>query len=126
MLEYISRHGSQADLLYGYYNTAPALEYYRLQGLVTPLHQVIAVGPEHDWKLYRDDLDKLRGRNRVWILFSQVWKGWGVNEELLFLEHLDSIGKRLDSARAPGASVYLYDLSGREGALIDDPDPKNI
>jgi len=62
---------------------------------------------------YQEDLDKLRGQKRVWILFSHIWRTGGVDEEVLFLNYLDMIGSRLDSIQATGASAYLYDLSIR-------------
>jgi len=36
-----------------------------------------------------------------------------VNEEEFFLNYLNSIGRKVDSFKAPGASIYLYDLSGK-------------
>jgi hypothetical protein len=43
----------------------------------------------------------MRGRNRVWILFSHVrYNGNGVDEETLILEYLDQIGRRLDQLKA--------------------------
>ena len=53
----------------------------------------------------------LRGQPRVWILFSDIWIGDGLQEETWFLEHLDRLGVRLDSYRSTGARAYLYDLS---------------
>ena len=64
-----------------------------------------------NWDEYIQDLDKLRGNSRVWLLFAHVWQGNGIDEERFFLDHLDSIGRRLDTATSTGASVYLYDLS---------------
>jgi hypothetical protein len=52
----------------------------------------------------------MRGRSRVWILFSHAW--WyenGEDERTLILKYLDQIGRRLD--QLPGSQLYLYDLS---------------
>jgi hypothetical protein len=63
---------------------------------------------------YISDLDKIQGYKRAWILFSHVVNNDGVNEEKFFLSYLDSAGIRLDAFKSPGASVYLYDLSGEK------------
>lgn len=111
VIEYVEKHRSEGDILYSYYASAPSLEYYSLRGLIKPIHTVVGVYSRQNWKPYREDLDKLRGAKRVWILFSHVWSDAGGNEEKLFLDYLDSMGKRLDSSLVTGASAYLYDLS---------------
>lgn len=61
---------------------------------------------------YIGDLNKLKGRERAWILFSAPIFKDGMQEEKFFRYHLDKIGNRLDAFGRPGiASVYLYDLS---------------
>jgi hypothetical protein len=61
-----------------------------------------------EWERYRNDLDRLRGHKRVWLIFSHayLWK-----ENRMIQSYLDSIGKRIDFFEAPGSFVYLYDLS---------------
>jgi hypothetical protein len=117
VIEYVRNHRLKGDMLYLYYSSAMPFEYYREQNLIEPMDEIVGRKSREDWKLYREDLDKLRGKERVWILFSHVYpngasafKGSRFDEEQLFLDCLDGIGKRLDCARAPGASVYLFDL----------------
>ena len=64
-----------------------------------------------DMACYASDLDLLRGNRRVWILFSHIWIGDGLEEEDASIQHLDSVGTRLDRFSASGARAYLYDLS---------------
>jgi len=116
VIEYVQEHAAEGDTLYCYYASRHALEYYSLRGLIRPMSKVIGEVPWDNGKsYYREDLDRLRGRNRVWVLFSHIWTGAGEDEDLLFLDYLDTMGKRLDSSRASGASVYLYDLSTPKG-----------
>jgi len=110
-IDYIEKHLSQGDVLYCYYGAEPALQYYRQRGLIRPVNQVTGVASPENWELYRLDLDKLRGRRRVWILFSHVSHSYGVDEQLLFLDYLNQIGKRLGGMQVTGASAFLYDLS---------------
>ncbi len=53
----------------------------------------------------------MRGNERAWILFAHVCTWSGIDEEEFFVDHLDKMGKRMQSFKAPGASVYLYDLN---------------
>ncbi len=57
---------------------------------------------------YIQDLKLLRGNKRVWIILH------GLPEDLPHfnaIRYLNTIGTRLNSFRAPGILVYLYDLS---------------
>lgn len=115
-LQYVEKHKSPGDILYCYYGAAPALEYYTRRSLIGPIHEVIGVDSHQQWASYEEDLNKLRGQKRVWILFSHVWQSGGMDEEALFLNYLDRLGTRLDSIQVTGSSAYLYDLSARKPA----------
>jgi len=58
-----------------------------------------------------DDIEKLRGRRRVWLLLHNKLKTDMINERAFFLYYLDRIGRRLDEFEAECASIYLYDLT---------------
>ena len=116
-IDYIERHRSPGDILYCYYSAQLPLQYYRERGRIGPIEQITGVASRENWQRYSDDLDRLRGQKRVWILFSHVWRTSGVDEQAFFLDHLDRIGRSLDRIQATGASAYLYDLSG-DGAGI--------
>ena len=59
-------------------------------------------------KRYENDLNKLRGNKRVWVLFSHSHVS---SENEMMKTYLDKIGKQIDYFQRPGAFVYLYDLS---------------
>ena len=111
VIQYIEKHRSEGDILYAYYSAEYALDYYRQRGLIGPIDLIVGVESRENWRAYREDLDRLRGQKRVWVLFSHVWTNAGADEERLFVDHLDDIGERLDAVQAPGTSAYLYDLS---------------
>lgn len=86
--------------------------WYYTERLKLPTTNVrIGIDCDTDWQCYAADLEKLRGTPRVWLLFSHIWIGDGVDEEQFFLRQLDGMGKRLDTYRSTGARAYLYDLS---------------
>jgi hypothetical protein len=111
-IDYIQKHRAPGDLLYCYYSAELPLQYYREQGRIGSMEQITGVASRDDWQAYDADLDNLRGKGRVWILFSHIYRNSGADEEALFLDHLDRTGRRLDAMQATGASAYLYDLSG--------------
>lgn len=110
VIGYMKSHEQPGDLLYLYYGAIEAFKYYqptygyRDQDYITGIYS-------QNWAGYASDLDKLRGHQRVWILFSHLSDE--TDEEIFFLYYLDSIGQRIDSFKSEGAAVYLYDLSHR-------------
>ncbi len=109
-MSHIKASYRQGDTIYVYYGAAMAFRYYQSQFSFASGDYLIGISSRNDWKWYEEDLQKLRGKSRVWVVFSHVWVANGVNEEKLFLLFLDAMGTRRDSFSAPGASVYLYDL----------------
>jgi len=110
-LQYVQQHRQAGDTLYCYYDAEPALKYYSSQGVIQPMPAIIGIESRQNWAAYLQDLNHLQGKERIWILFSHIYRGGGVDEERFFLSHLDQIGKRKAEMRATGASVYLYDFS---------------
>jgi len=111
VISYLREHEQSGDLLYVYYSAVPAYKFYsNIFGLNDNIY-IEGVSSRDNWGNYIDDIDKLRGNNRVWLLFSHVYTHQGVNEEKFFLNYLDRTGTKLDASKSVGASVYLYDLN---------------
>jgi hypothetical protein len=108
---HIQTHERPGDVWYVYHWARYQFWYYSEVYRVQPTRVWIGVDCGTDVACYSADLDKLRGQPRVWVLFSHIWTGDGLQEEALFLDHLDRLGVRLDSYRSTGARAYLYDLS---------------
>jgi hypothetical protein len=118
VIEYVGNHRLPGDILYLYYASEIPFKYYSERHLIEPMDVVVGRYSREDWRLFKQDLDNLRGKRRVWIFFSHVYplttenqvSDSGFDEERLFLDYLAGIGKRLDGIRAVGASAYLFDL----------------
>jgi 4-amino-4-deoxy-L-arabinose transferase-like glycosyltransferase len=111
LLSYYRAMRQEGDLLYVYHGAGVATEFYaREYGIREFVH---GVRRYRDPSEYVDDVNALRGRRRVWVLFSNVTQLDGINEERFFLYVLDHIGNRLDTRTEFEASLYLYDL-GRD------------
>jgi hypothetical protein len=64
---------------------------------------------------------RFRDHERVWVL-QFVFNPRELEAEQAALEHLDSIGARLDTYREKGVAVYLYELN--KGAVLPDNQPE--
>jgi hypothetical protein len=145
VLEHVSTSRRSGDVVYLYYGSQYAARYYletrRLSLADVPASELLApataaagsgwyapalvsrppgffVGSSsrENWFQYGRQLDALAGHPRVWIIFSHVHIGNGVDERRFFLEHLDRMGTKLEAFEEPGASAYLYDLRARLSA----------
>ena len=111
-ISYLKEHRRDKDVIYLYCMAYYSFRYYQNKYGFTDNDYIVGILSRDNWRKYIADLDKLRGYPRVWLVFSHVYRGNEVDEERLYLYHLDSIGKRLDSFKTVGAAVYLYDLTG--------------
>jgi len=111
VMAYLSQSRLRTDLIYVYYGAKPAFEFY------APLYgfdrhdYMVGVYARNDPDRYLQDINNLRGHQRVWVVFSHICHWCGVNEEDFFLTHLSKIGVKKDEFISDGASVYLYDLA---------------
>ena len=111
LLEHARAHYREGDVLYLYRMAEPAALYYARRGLSFPGAIMLGLKPASRYQ-GEADVEKLRGRPRVWVLFSHMIKGFdGLDEEKLFLHALDRAGVRQDAIRQTGAALYLYDVS---------------
>ena len=110
VINYIRENKQNDDVLFLYYGAIPAYKYYSKIFNIDNNHYIEGVISRKNWKNYLNQLDKLRGNKRVWVLFSHVCTWEGVDEEKLFLWYLNSIGTKMDAYKSVDASVYLYDL----------------
>lgn len=86
------------------------VDYFRQKLSLTPMEvnkTQCVLGVAEVFARAQADLEKLRGKGRVWFLFSHL----GTPERNLFLNYLDTQGTRLEEQLQPGASVYLYQLT---------------
>jgi hypothetical protein len=105
---YLAEHKLDTDVLYLYHASEYAFRYYtEVYGFDNGDYILGAVAD--DWAEIIDDMSKLRGNERVWLLFSHTVEP---EKERCYLAYLDNIGTRLDSFQRTGASLYLYDLAG--------------
>jgi len=119
VMAYVREHRQPNDIAYVYHHLRAAFQYYAPKYGFNANDYVLGTDEREHWKdqenaAYLEDLDRLRGAGRVWLVFSYVRTIKGVSEEDYLLHYLDRTGKRLDETRSAGASAYLYDLANRQ------------
>lgn len=116
VMEYVAKNRSSNEIIYVYHSTDPAFNYYApLYGVET---QNVLVGYDTPRKRialegFFKDVDKLRGNDRVWFIFSEIGDCGGCqgDMQLFYVDYLSELGTMLDSFQAAGANAYLYDLN---------------
>lgn len=134
VLTYIKKNWQEGDIIYVYYMSQFAFEYYAKYHpgdyRFNNREYIIGKGPQ-DWYAtykredfkgfwdperpfsqpyysvlqdYTKDIDNLRGHKRVWFLFSSFVSKSGINEEKFFVYHLETIGKQLDFFGKPNVA----------------------
>lgn len=125
VLEDLAHHIKLGDTIYLYSNAQFHYDYYvthaGLMPQLKPFEPIRGSNGRFNWHAYSDDLNKLRGKPRVWLVFAHIWKWDGIEEDRLFLHLLAQMGARplpIDSASPvmkpilrTGAGAYLFDFT---------------
>jgi hypothetical protein len=122
VLQYLEQQWQPGDVVYLYYAAEPSFKFYWSHNGGS---YITGVRSRDNWHKYIDDLDQLRGKQRVWVFFSHVFAPVkkareGVSEQDFFLQYLDRIGTRIDAFTTEGGSAFLYDLSATNHARRND------
>ena len=118
VVAYLEDRYQTGDKVYVYYGAEPAFRYYTRDGGLSRAEVYYGVSSRGQPERYRADLDRMRGNDRVWVVFSHVHGRDPESEEQLFLEHLDTMGVSRRAFRQQGAAVFLYDLSEDPAGLV--------
>ncbi|HEY1922414.1 MAG TPA: hypothetical protein VGG44_06585 [Tepidisphaeraceae bacterium] len=111
-VQYVKDHWQAGDSIYLHWGS-DVLGHYYLKAdpaLALPGDQLITgiyeKNPDAREKTYADDLLKIQGRSRVWIVFSMD----PIKDRQMIEQILDHRGKRLTHERFNGSTADLYDL----------------
>ena len=117
VINYIQQREQPQDVLYIYQRGIYQFLYYAKKYGYQPGDYILGVEDldiydgskfsEAEFQRYKNDLDKLRGNSRVWLLFSHVTRN---TEYKPIKKYLDTIGTEIDIFEAKGAFVHLYNL----------------
>jgi Dolichyl-phosphate-mannose-protein mannosyltransferase len=116
IMEYVGKSKTQNDVIYIYYGSAPAFIYYAPFYHLDPTNAIFgsdSLKKKVALNSFFDDVEKLKGNDRVWFIFSDIVDCGGCygDKRIFFTDYLDKFGTMLDSVRGTAAGAYLYDLS---------------
>jgi len=117
IMYYVKENIKRGDVICVYPGTADAFNYYySVRGFSFGSNAKEKWPIIVPWKL-EDNLKKMYGLKRVWILFTNNWHYWKKNssgakdKEYFFHYFSESGGKMLDHFSCGNGEVYLFDLS---------------
>jgi len=107
-LEYLKNHRREGDVVYIHHAERVLFRYYAGSYGLNENDYIECKSKGKGFGGYAAELDRLRGNDRVWIVFTRE-----VPDEVNFFRYyLDRIGTRIESfENKEYAPVYLYDLS---------------
>jgi len=77
---------------------------------------VVGISSPRAPEKYLQDIHQLIGRSRVWVIFSHACpiSLCKVDERDFFVDHLNQVGKKTQTFKSPGVTLYLYDMSAQK------------
>jgi len=113
VLEYLVNNRQKGDTIYLFHWSSIVLGYYAERYNLDSedfIHGSFL--PVEGKEFYIKEINKIKGKERVWIIFSHTNPGYqGGESKKSLLKYLDKSGIKVDSFEGHGASIYLYDLS---------------
>lgn len=110
-LVFISQHDQPADVIYVYYGSGTAFDYYAPSFNFSQEKVVFGIASRSDPTKYVGDIAQLKGSQRVWLVFSHVCPTCTINELDFYVQHLNEIGAQKEQLKFPQTWLFLYDLS---------------
>ncbi len=116
VMQYVAENRTEDDMVYVYHSSDPAFKYY------APFYGFeqgkVLIGFETTRKKlalrrFYEDVDTLRGNERVWFIFSDIVDCGGCEDNMqqFYVDYLNGFGTILDSFHASGANAYLYNMN---------------
>lgn len=104
--EYLVDNKQDGDILFVYPFAIAQFDFYKNKYDLDGLEVVIGVSTYEDWQ---QDILRLKGK-RVWFLLSHYHRVEGKNDNEIYPQFLNTVGKQLGIKEAYGSSVHLYKL----------------
>ena len=119
-MRHLMEHHEDGDGVFVYYWAHYPFRYYARRFGFGLEDYKAWIPARNDLSYHERDINRMRGRRRVWFLFAPVPENLGGGEQQFFETRLEEAGKRLDAYRSRGATLLLYDLSEPTERADDD------
>ncbi len=113
VLAYIQEHMQEKDVIYVHKGSIVPFLYYASSYGFNADNTIIAEVNNKGTKGFISDVKNLKGKNRIWFIFSHVISCDGCKGDRVqyHIQILDQYGIQQDRFEAVKAAVYLYDLN---------------
>ena len=108
VLAHVQENRLEDDGIYLYYGAVRAFSFYMKKYGFKEGDFVRGISSRGEPEKYLKDIERFAGMPRVWLIFSHTRR----NEIKFIINSLVEKGILLKKFKAPGASAYLFDLSG--------------
>jgi hypothetical protein len=116
LFEHLARRRQPGDAVYVFHGAAQALRYYGPRTGLEPRDTTVGGCHRTDLAAYPPEIDRFRGRPRVWVLIARSQRG--LPEQATIREYCGLIGRRLEGASTPDgdreSTLELFDFSDPE------------
>jgi hypothetical protein len=118
IVEYVSKNRMPEDIIYVYHSADPSFRYYAPLFGIDIKDEHILIGKSLVLKKlafgsFFKDVDALKGRGRVWFVFTDIVDCGGCDgdPQAFYVGELSKRGLLLDQSNGTGANAYLYNMS---------------
>ncbi|MBY0514038.1 MAG: hypothetical protein K2P78_09030, partial [Gemmataceae bacterium] len=111
VLDAVRGEWQPGDRMYVYYGARPAFLYYTRDGGFPKSAVEFGTEARANRTEYRDQLARLKGQRRVWLVFSHRHQ----NEELIIRVYAEGMGRCVRTVTRTGAAAYLFDFTAPPG-----------
>ena len=116
VMQYVGENRLPEDIVYVYHSSDPAFNYYApFYGLDNGNVLIGFETVQRNLALqhFFEDVESLRGKDRVWFIFSEVGDCGGCEGSIqqFYVDYLNGFGTMLDIFPASGANGFLYDMN---------------
>jgi hypothetical protein len=113
ILQQVADHATSDDRVYVYYGAEQAYRWYAARFGLASHPTLWGRSPRQGWDYYVADAAELAQCGRTWLVFSHLTALAGFDEKRFLLFLADTLGRRVETFEATGASAYLYDFSSQ-------------
>ncbi len=112
VLAYIQSHMQENDIIYVHKGSVAPFIYYASYYRLNTDNTIVADVDNKGTKGFMIDIENLKGKNRIWFIFSHVISCDGCKGDRVqyHVQILDQYGTQQDHFESIKAAVYLYDL----------------
>lgn len=111
VVAFLEHQYESGDTLYLYHWLQHEFRYYAKQSGFEPEGPLMGTTSRRNWRAYRQEIEYLKGQERVWLAFVRPAPNLSQGDEQYFVTTLNGLGTQMDKQVWGEYTIYLYDLT---------------